>query len=206
MRLVQTLVAGGLALSGCIFDPQARLDNADLHLVVTHVDAAAFRLALSLLPEGGGAAMFLRDPEVEGRDAIELYFPTLPSGRYLLTARELDAHDNVLRCATYRQSVDAAESPQDKTFDMTADRVVCPDPPLTAAPTVDAEPSPPDPDAGADPVADLDAVSGAKPDAGTADAAVVDAAGELDARPPSRERDARDRDARDRDAEDESEH
>jgi hypothetical protein len=135
--------AAALTVGGCVFDPHARLDNADLRVVVNNIDTVrAVKVSISVLPVGGGPDQFIRSPSVDGRKTIEIYFPTLPEGRYRLEAKEWDAAaEKPLRCAVYGHQVDAAESPQDKTFDMVADEVPC-----GAASTDDA--AAPTPDAG----------------------------------------------------------
>ena len=138
------LAAAALTVGGCVFDPHARLENADLRVVVNNIDTArAVKVSISALPAGGGPDQFIRSPSVDGRRTLEIYFPTLPPGRYRLEAKEWDAAaERPLRCAAYGQQVDAAESPQDKTFDMVADEVPC----GGGTPTTDA--APPIPDAG----------------------------------------------------------
>ena len=135
--------AAALTVGGCVFDPHARLENADLRVVVNNIDTArAVKVSISALPAGGGPDQFIRSPSVDGRKTIEIYFPTLPPGRYRLEAKEWDAAaEKPIRCAAYGQQVDAAESPQDKTFDMVADEVPCGAPATTDA-------APPTPDAG----------------------------------------------------------
>jgi hypothetical protein len=138
------LAAAALTVGGCVFDPHARLENADLRVVVNNIDTArAVKVSISALPAGGGPDQFIRSPSVDGRRTLEIYFPPLPPGRYRLEAKEWDAAaERPLRCAAYGQQVDAAESPQDKTFDMVADEVPC----GGGTPTTDA--APPIPDAG----------------------------------------------------------
>lgn len=136
--------AAALTVGGCVFDPHARLENADLRVVVNNIDTArAVKVSISALPAGGGPDQFIRSPSVDGRKTLEIYFPTLPPGRYRLEAKEWDAAaEKPIRCAAYKDEVDAAESPQDKTFDMIADEVPC----GGDTPTTDA--APPTPDAG----------------------------------------------------------
>jgi hypothetical protein len=149
--------AAALTVGGCVFDPHARLDNADLRVVVNNIDTArAVKVSISVLPAGGGSDQFIRSPRVDGRKTIEIFFPTLPPGRYRLEAKEWDADaQKPLRCAAYGEEVDAARAPLDTTFDMVADQVPC------EAVTADAATPPPDAASSAD------AASTPAPDAAT---------------------------------------
>lgn len=134
-----TLAVGALVLAGCIFDPHARLEHADLRVVVTNVNPAAAKLSLGVKSTVDPELAFIRVTEIDARSSVELYFPTLPAGRYRMTAREFDAHDAVLRCAAYQEDVDAAESPQDKTFDMVDDVTPCVVEPADTGPALDLD-------------------------------------------------------------------
>ena len=123
------LAALAIGLASCIFDPHGRMDKADLRIVLSSVEGGAAKVTLSVRHIADPEIAFIRGAEPDGRTSIEVYFPTLPAGRYRLTARAFRAAAGdrlvVTRCARFQGEVDAAQSPQAKTFDMKVDAVDC---------------------------------------------------------------------------------
>lgn len=171
------LVAFGVSLSGCIYDPYAALDAVDLHVVVLRLDARATRIEVSARsesPTDGTAVVRALAPEPEGR--AEVFVPKLPEGRFVVQARARGSEGETLACAMLDRALDAAAAPHDVTLDMEADQAPCVEVDVPSADAADDDPSPPAragrPDAGPDD--DLrrgpeDHVSGSRRDAKPAD-------------------------------------